>query len=61
VISFKNLKAGVLKFTKKDRVGRGGQKQSKITMEMLASFETELKALLYTMFDMKTEFLEKQI
>ena len=61
VISFKNLKAGVLKFTKSDRVGRGAQKQSKITLEMLASFETELKALLHTMFDMKTEFLEKEV
>ena len=61
VISFKNLKAGVLKFTKKDRVGRGAQKQSKITLEMLASFETELKALLCAMFDMKTEFLEKEV
>ena len=37
------------------------QKQSKITLEMLASFETELKALLCAMFDMKTGFLEKEV
>ena len=61
IISFKNLKAGVLKFTKKDKAGRGAMKQTQITKEFLDFFEIELKALLLELFDIEKEFIEKEI
>ena len=61
IISFKNLKAGVLKFTKKDKAGRGAMKQTQITKEFLDYFEIQLKALLLELFDIEKEFIEKEI
>ena len=61
IISFKNLKAGVLKFTKKDKAGRGAMKQTQITKEFLDFFEIQLKALLLELFDIEKEFIEKEI
>ena len=60
IYSFKNLKAGVLKFTKKDKPGRGANKQTQITPEILEAFEAQLKVLLSTIFDIDNDFIEKK-
>ena len=61
IYSFKNLKAGVLKFTKKDKPGRGANKQTQITPEILEAFEAQLKVLLSTIFDIDNDFIEKKV
>ena len=61
IYSFKNLKAGVLKFTKKDKPGRGAHKQTQITPEILEAFEAQLIALLSTIFDIDNNFIEKKV
>ena len=60
IFSFKNLNAGVLKFTKKDKRGRGAHKQTQITPEILEAFEAQLKSLLSTIFDIDNDFIEKK-
>ena len=61
IFSFKNLNAGVLKFTKKDKPGRGAHKQTQITPEILEAFEAQLKVLLSTIFDIDNDFIEKKV
>ena len=60
ILSFKNLNAGVLKFTKKNRLGRGAYKQTQITPDILEAFEAQLKLLLSTIFDIYNDFIEKK-
>ena len=61
IFSFKNLNAGVLNFTKKDKPGRGAHKQTQITPEILEAFEIQLKRLLSTIFDVDNDFIEKKV
>ncbi len=57
VISFKNLKSGFLKFTKKDNKN----KSSLINSEILDAFEKELKKLIIEIYDTNVPFVEKVI
>ena len=59
--SFKNLNAGVIKFTKKDKPGRGADKQTQITPKLLEAFEAQLNQLLSTLFDVDEDFIEKKV
>ena len=61
IYSFKNLNAGVIKFTKKDKPGRGAHKQTQITPKLLEAFEAQLKQLLSTLFDVDEDFIEKKV
>ena len=61
IISFKNMKSGFLKFSKKDRVGNGARKDSLVTPDTLKDFERELKRLLLEIYDPKVNFIEKTI
>ncbi|MDB2463098.1 PD-(D/E)XK nuclease family protein, partial [Algibacter sp.] len=57
IISFKNLKAGFLKFGLKE----GRSKDALITNETLASFEIELKKLIIEICNPKIDFTEKEV
>ena len=61
IISFKNLKAGFLKFAKKDRLGYGAKKETFISQETLSNFEDELKKLLLEIFNPNVNFVEKEL
>ena len=61
IISFKNLQNGFLKFTKKDRKGRGAKKDSEITLETLEAFKEQLQNLILEIFDPGKPFIEKEI
>jgi hypothetical protein len=61
IYSFKNLKAGILNFTKKDKPGSGALKQQHITPELLKAFENELIGLLHELFDPNILFTEKEV
>ncbi|OBQ56952.1 PD-(D/E)XK nuclease family protein [Tamlana sp. s12] len=59
IISFKNMGAGFLKFSKKEAGSRS--KNALITEETLASFEKELKSLILEICDPKIDFTEKEV
>lgn len=59
ILSFKNLKAGILNFTKKHKAGAA--KQQHITSEVLNAFESELIRLLDELFDSNIPFIEKDV
>ncbi|UNY99932.1 PD-(D/E)XK nuclease family protein [Zhouia spongiae] len=61
IISFKNLNAGILKFTKKDKAGSGAVKQHLITGDIRSSFEDQLKKLIRELFDKEIPITEKEI
>jgi len=61
IISFKNLSAGFLKFSKKDKNGRGAIKDSLITQETLDNFLSELNKLLVEICNMNIPFIEKEV
>lgn len=61
VISFKNLKEGFLKFTEKDKPGRGAIKTNEITEEVLEKFRYQLKKLILEICDPEIAFIEKEI
>ncbi|MHA6279067.1 PD-(D/E)XK nuclease family protein [Salinimicrobium sp. CAU 1759] len=61
IISFKNLKEGFLKFCKKDKAGRGADKDTDITLETLEAFKIQLKNLILEICDPNTPFVEKEI
>jgi hypothetical protein len=61
IISFKNMKSGFLKFSKKDRLGNGARKESLITADILKDFERELKKLILEIYDTKVSFNEKEL
>ncbi|WP_037318154.1 PD-(D/E)XK nuclease family protein [Salegentibacter sp. Hel_I_6] len=60
IISFKNLKGGFLKFTKKDKP-RAKIKESAINGEIMESFQIELKKLITEICDPTIPFTEKEI
>lgn len=61
IISFKNLKSGFLKFSKKDKNGNGAKKKSLITQETLDSFYTQLKSLILEICNPEIPFTEKEV
>ncbi|MFD0834892.1 PD-(D/E)XK nuclease family protein [Mariniflexile aquimaris] len=61
IISFKNLNAGFLKFAKKDKSGRGAQKDFLITNETLDNFKVELNRLILEICNPNIPFTEKDI
>ena len=61
VISFKNLKSGVLKFAKKDKPGAYAKKITLVSTETLASYEHELKSLILELFNSEIDITEKEV
>ena len=61
IISFKNLKRGFLKFSKKDKIGIGATKDSQITQDTLDSFYNELKTLILEICNPNIPFTEKEV
>lgn len=61
IISFKNLQNGFLKFSKKDKAGRGADKNSDITRETLDDFKVQLTDLILEICDPNIPFEEKEI
>lgn len=62
VISFKNLQGDpFLRFTKKDRAGRGANKDQNISQETLIHFSVELKRLIFEICNPDIDFIEKII
>ena len=60
IISFKNLKGEpFLKFTKKDKPGRGSEKNSIINDEILNEFSIQLKLLILEICNPEIDFVEK--
>lgn len=60
IISFKNLSAGFLKFTKKEQQ-RGGNKETLITQETLGFYFEELKKLIIEICNPDVNFIEKEV
>lgn len=61
IISFKNLNAGFLKFSKKDKEGRGAKKDAIITHETLTDFSAELQRLILEICNLDIPFTEKEV
>ena len=61
IISFKNLSAGFLKFSKKDKAGRGAKKDSVITQETFDNFLIELHQLMNEICNLNIPFTEKEV
>ncbi|GAA4968596.1 PD-(D/E)XK nuclease family protein [Algibacter aquimarinus] len=61
IISFKNLNEGFLKFSKKDKSGKGAKKDSYITQETLNDFAKELKTLILEICNINIPFTEKEV
>ena len=59
IISFKNLNAGVLKFTYKP--SGGAPKTDAITLDTLTAFEIELKKLISEIYNTEINFKEKDV
>jgi hypothetical protein len=60
VVSFKNLKAGLLNFATKEKKGNTA-KQTSITQETLSLFVIELKKLIFEICNSKIPFTEKEV
>lgn len=60
IISFKNLNAGFLKFSKKEKAGKSN-KNTLITQETLDNFYQELKKLIIEICNPEIDFIEKEI
>jgi len=61
IISFKNLNAGFLKFSKKDKPGNYAKKESLITQDTLDAFFIELKGLILEICNSEVSFVEKEV
>ncbi len=61
IISFKNLKKGVLKFSKKDKPGAYAKKDSLITQDTIDHFSKELKQLVIEICNPNVPFTEKEV
>lgn len=61
IISFKNLNAGFLKFTKKDRAGSYAKKNSIIDDDTLQHFSEVLKHLILEICNPAVDFEEKEV
>lgn len=60
IISFKNLKSGVLKFAKKD-TPRSRTKNFEITPDVLSEFEVQLHKLIQEICNPELNFIEKEV
>lgn len=61
IISFKNLKSGLLKFAKKDKSGRHAIKTTQLSIELIKHYEKELKGLIKELFNPEIDFIEKEV
>ena len=61
IISFKNMSAGYLKFSKKDKAGNYAKKDSLITKDTMDNFYLELKTLILEICNPNIPFIEKDI
>ncbi len=61
IISFKNLNAGFLKFSKKDKSGRGAQKDTIISQDIFDNFLAELYKLILEIVNINIPFIEKEV
>lgn len=61
IISFKNLKGGFLKFSKKDKKGKGAKKDPEITPEVLEDFKEQLRKLILEICNPNIPFQEKEL
>ncbi|MCK5402075.1 MAG: PD-(D/E)XK nuclease family protein [Flavobacteriaceae bacterium] len=61
IVSFKNLKGGFLKFSKKDKAGAYAKKESLITKDTLDNFYNELKTLILEICNPNIPFTEKEL
>jgi len=61
IISFKNLKSGLLKFAKKDKPGSYAQKTTVLSSGLLARYENELKKLILELFNPDIDITEKEV
>ena len=61
IISFKNLKSGLLKFAKKDKPGAYAQKTTVLSTDLLDCYEHELKALILQLFNPDFDLTEKEV
>ena len=61
IISFKNLSAGFLKFSKKDKQGRGAKKDSVITQETFDNYLAQLNTLILEICNINIPFTEKEV
>ncbi|MDT0557944.1 PD-(D/E)XK nuclease family protein [Ichthyenterobacterium sp. W332] len=61
IISFKNLKSGFLKFSKKDKPGAYAHKETIISKDILKEFSNQLKALILEIFNPEIPFTEKEL
>lgn len=61
IISFKNLKAGIISFATKDKRGNGAVKETVINQEVLHTFSKVLEKLILELFDKDQALQEKEI
>lgn len=61
IISFKNLKSGIISFATKDKRGKGAIKEFIIDQEVLNSFTNILEKLIVDLFDKNQALQEKEI
>ena len=61
IISFKNLKSGLLKFAKKDKPGAYAQKTTLLSTELLDRYKHELKTLILELFNPDIDIIEKEV
>jgi hypothetical protein len=61
IISFKNLNEGFLKFSKKDKDGRGATKDTIISEDILNDFSVELEQLILEICNLNCPFSEKEV
>ena len=61
IISFKNLSAGFLKFSKKDKAGKGATKDAVITQETFDNYLNELNQLILEVCNTNIPFTEKEV
>ena len=61
IISFKNLKSGLLKFAKKDKPGSYAQKTTVLSSDLLVRYEYELKSLILELFNPDINITEKEV
>ena len=61
IISFKNLKSGLLKFAKKDKPGAHAQKTTLLSTALLEHYEQELNTLILELFNLDIDIVEKEV
>ncbi|MDA9057178.1 PD-(D/E)XK nuclease family protein [Flavobacteriaceae bacterium] len=61
IVSFKNLKSGLLKFAKKDKPGAYAQKITLLSTDLLVRYEHELKTLILDLFNPDIDIIEKEV